>query len=194
VANESLRDFRSFLADFRGLSSLGLKATAVAPFAGIWLKTGLPLPGLMAGLTSLAEFITVMCLFQAMEKSTNPRLKKGMYVGIWFSAASMLGLLIVFVFLTMVPGSGQDRKVKGFVVQPNVAELINGTYTVADALRDTSYDPEKVWTTWSVKTSEILLQLFWLGTFISLASVLTCFSMLERRRLNARSPEKRVRR
>jgi hypothetical protein len=178
----ALGEFRTVLSDFRSLSSLALKGAVVAPLAAMWLKTGLPQSGLMAGLTSLAEFVTIASVFQVCRDWSAAKLKMRMRIfGCWF-ALGLVGFLIGFGVLTTVPGMKQDRVVKGFIVRDDVSKLLSPAYSADDALRDSEYDPNKVWTTFSVLVSGLLLQLSWLSMFTGFAAGLTVVSLLERRR------------
>jgi hypothetical protein len=162
-----LSEFKGVLSDFRQLSSLAVKGVVAVPLADIWLRYGPPPAAGIAILTSAMEFAAIVWVFQAWYQAQERALIFRMSLLSHFSAS---------------PGGGRERVIKGTTVRPEVAVLLGPTYGPEDALRESEYDVEKVWTAPSITIVRTVITLVWVGTFVSLAIYLTVFITLQRRR------------
>jgi hypothetical protein len=182
MPNAALKEFKEVLLDFRQLASLALKGAVAAPLVDLWLRIG-PVPTKpVAVLSSMVEFLAVVWVFQfwrkAGERKLHIRMKAALVV---FALGMVLSLVLLWLF-TVSPGQGRDRVVEGFSVRPDIKPLISDSYTPEQALRESEYDPEKVWTKGSVVTMQTSIITIWMVTFASVAMYLTIFIILQRRR------------
>jgi hypothetical protein len=178
----ALKEFKEVLLDFRQLASLALKGAVAAPLVDLWLRIG-PVPTKpVAVLASLVEFLAVVWVFQfwqnAAERKLHMRMKGALVV---FGLGMVLSLVLLWLF-TVSPGQGRDRVVEGFSVRSDVKQLISDSYPPEQALRESQYDPEKIWTKGSVVMMQTSIIVIWMITFASVATYLTIFIILQRRR------------
>jgi hypothetical protein len=178
----SLAEFRSVFADFRDLSALGLKGIIVAPISAVWLKTGLPLPSVMALATSVLVLVAQVWTFQAWYKLPVPRLRKRIPITAMAVVISLLAFIVLLVLFTVQPVKGEDRVVEGWIVRSNVKPLLNSDYTEENALRDSQYEAKEIWTTFSIGVTTAALQVTWIGAFTAFSAFLSTFIILQRRR------------
>jgi hypothetical protein len=177
-----LAEFRSVFADFRDLSALALKGTIVAPISAVWLKTGLPLPSVMALTTSILVLVAQVWTFQAWYKLPVSRLRKRIPITAMAVVISLLAFILLLVLFTVQPVKGEDRVVEGWVVRSNVKPLLTSDYTAENALRDSQYEAKEVWTTFSIGVTTAALQITWIGAFTAFSAFLSTFIILQRRR------------
>ena len=181
---ESLKEFRSFLADFKTVSSLTLKASVLAPFVNLWARIGPPPTTLVAVLASVTEIIILTAVFQACHHLSVSRIARAMKIAalLFFATASVsFALNQSFVVLG---GKNQQRIITGFKVRANVVELIRKSQyrSTMDAFHDANDDPEQVWTSESTLCMQIVLPLLWIASFGFLAAYLALFVSAERKR------------
>jgi hypothetical protein len=158
MANSGVRQFKSFVADFRSVRSLALKASLAAPLAGIWTKMAPPPALWNSFLSSLAECLILVWAFRFWSDSSSAdhdRRMKCSIVLFCITAMAAIGGLSLF---SVSPGPGRERVVEGFILQPAVRHILSATYTPADALRDSEFDSTAVWTKWSVTLMQVAQQ------------------------------------
>ena len=97
-----------------------------------------------------------------------------------FCIGIVTSLALLWLF-TATPGQGRARVVEGFSVRSDVKPLINSSYTPEQALRESEYDPAKVWTKESLISVQLSIIVIWMATFTFLAVYLTIFIILQRR-------------
>ena len=180
-----MRDFFSFVADFKSVVGLIGKAALIAPFATLLLNIGPPWPGKTSvpALTSLCEVLVLMYVFQfhasLSKKRLNARLRQ------FFLA--VVGTFVVYVFLYSffvidIP-LDSTRDVSGFVVQPRVTQLLTAPgATIDTVLEGMEWDPFRVWEPWTIRVMRVSLLLVWIVFFIGIAGCIAAFAALQRRR------------
>jgi hypothetical protein len=192
MASTGLAEFKEVLADFRQLGSLALKCTVAVPFADLWLKLGPPPARSIAVLTSLLEFLAVVWVFHFWYHVTDNKLNSRMKIALVLFCVGIVGSLFLMNKFTVSPGEGRDRVVEGWIIRPDIEPLIGSSYTPEQALKDSEYDPEKVWTKDSVVVMRTLITVVWIGTFDCLAIYLTVFIIAQRRRSVGSNREPKV--
>ena len=182
MGTTGLSEFKEVLADFQQLGSLALKGVVAAPLADLWLKLGPPPVRPIAVLTSLMEFVTVVWVFQfwysLKERGLNIRMK----LALGFFVLGLVSSLVLLGRFTVSPGEGREKVVEGWSIRPDVRPLLDSSYTAEQALRDSEYDPDRVWTKESVVVVRTSITIVWVATFDCLAVYLTLFLILQRRR------------
>jgi len=191
--SSGLSEFKETLADFRQMGSLALKLAIVAPLADIGLNMGLAPKNSVAILTSLMEFIAIVWVFHFWHDAEARKLNARMKAGLVLFCLGLVGSLVLLERFTVPPGQGRERVIEGISIRPDVRLLLGPSYTAEDALRDSEYDPDKVWTSGSIAALRTVITVIWLFTFVSLAVYLTTFILLQRRRssLEDRNPPPR---
>ena len=182
MAVSQLREFGEVLADFRQLSSVMLKGVFIVPMATIWLNVAPPPVSVTSVSTSTLELLAAIWVFQFWYRTSEPLLERRMKIAILSFALGLICFLFLNQSFVVSPGSGQGRIIEGFNVRPDVAAVLNSNYRVEDALRDSEYDPQKVWTEQSIAIVKNVLLSLWIFTFICLAVSLTIFVVLQKRR------------
>ncbi len=177
-----LSEFTGVLSDFRQLSSLAVKGVVAVPLADIWLRYGPPPAAGIAILTSAMEFAAIVWVFQTWYQAQERVLIFRMRLALICFCISLGASLISLSYLSASPGAGRERVIKGTTVRPDVAVLLGPTYGPEDALRESEYDVEKVWTAPSITIVRTVITVVWVATFVSLAIYLTVFITLQRRR------------
>lgn len=181
MASTGLSEFKAVLSDFSQLSSLAVKGVIIVPLADIWLKFGPPPPKLIAGLTSLMEFLAIVFVFQFWSQISDRKLKLRMKGALGLVILGMIGSYVLLNSLTVAPGQGQERIFKGLTLRSDVKPIITGSYTAEQALRESEYNSQKVWTQDSVVIARTIITVIWVATFVCLAIYLTVFIILQRR-------------
>ena len=188
IGSSGLTEFRETLADFRQLGSLAIKLAIAAPLADIALNLGPAPKNSVAILTSLMEFVAIVWVFHFWHDAEAGKLNVRMKAALAFFCFGLLGSLILVQRFTVLPGQGRERVIEGITLRPDVRLLVGASYTPEDALRDSEYDPDKVWTSGSVGVLRAIVTVVWLLTFVSLAVYLTTFILLQRRRSSQEAP------
>jgi hypothetical protein len=67
------------------------------------------------------------------------------------------------------------RMVGGFVIRPEVAQVLDPGSSVEGALRDSGWNPAQVWTTGSLTAARLSLLATWFAFFLSFAVYLMLF-------------------
>jgi hypothetical protein len=182
MATNGLSEFKEVLTDFRQLGSLALKGAVAAPLADIWLKLGPPPAKAIGVLTALVEFVAVVCVFQFWSKTKERKLSVLMLIALGIFLVGLLSSLVLLQRFTVSPGQGRDRVVEGYSLRPDMKLVVNELYDPEQALRESEYDPDKVWTKESITVIRTLITVTWMATFACFAVYLTAFVILQRRR------------
>ncbi|MFL6447308.1 MAG: hypothetical protein ACJ746_06410 [Bryobacteraceae bacterium] len=177
-----ISEFKEVLADFRQLTSLALKGVIAAPLADMWLKLGPPPAAIVGAITSLLAFTAVVWIFQFWNETEDRTLGMRMKVALYLFCAGMIASLYLLEKFTDSPGQDRERIIEGLSLRPDVAPLINLSYSPQKALRESEYDPEAVWTKESIAFLRTLITVVWVFTFVCLTVYLTIFIVLQRRR------------
>jgi hypothetical protein len=182
MSNAGLSEFKEVLADFRQLSSLALKGVVAAPLVDLWLRLGPPPVKSIAVLTSLMEFLAVVWVFQFLYNDKERKLNVRMKVALGLFCVGIVSSLVLMGKFTVSPGEGQERVIEGWYIRSDIKPLVDSSYTPEQALRDSEYDPDRVWTKESVVVLRTLITIVWIASFNCLAVYLTVFIILQRRR------------
>jgi hypothetical protein len=142
----ALEEFKEVLSDFRQLASLALKGAVAAPLVDIWLRMGPSPTKSVAVLSSLTEFVAVVWVFQSWRDVKDRKLKGWMKAALSLFCVGITGSLILLWSFTVLPGQGRERVVEGFALLPSVKPLISTSYSPKQALRESEYDADKIWT------------------------------------------------
>jgi hypothetical protein len=191
MASSGIRQFKSFVADFRSLRSLALKAAIAAPWAGIWTKLAPPPALWSAFLSSLAECLILVWAFKFWSESTADEHARRMKLSLALLCITALLSIASIQLFSVSPGPGRERVVVGFRLQPPMEKVLSATYTAMDALRDSGFDATAVWTAGSVTLMQVTLNILWVAMFASLSVYLVSFMIGLRngpRRVGKRSP------
>jgi hypothetical protein len=181
-----LQEFKALLSNVKSITSWAVNGIILVPLADVVLKLGPPWPKGVPILTSLAELLVLMCIFQFCFRASRKRLSRCMLIAIFVMCLSFFGYLILVNSFTFSPPSTTARYAKGFSVRSNVKPLINDQYTENDALQDAEYDPKNVWEPWSITTVEVSLLALWLILFGSLSLFVGAFVMFQQRKTSWR--------
>lgn len=176
-----LTEFKNVLTDFGQLNSVALKGAVVLPLADIWLKLGPPPSKAIGGLTALAEFLAVVCVFQFWSRMQDGKLRTRMKISHSLFLVGMASSLLLLSRFSVSPGQDREKVIEGYSLRSDIRPLINDSYPAEQALRDSEYDAEKVWTKGSIAILHLLIIVAWTGTFACFAIYLTTFIVLQRR-------------
>ena len=196
MAKTGLKEFKEVVTDVKSLPSLVVNAAVVAPLADFVLHLGAPWPSGVPVITSLVELITLICIFHFWFKKNQKQLRRLLIIWLILLIVSFFGYLYLFDTYTFVNPSSSKRYAKGYVVNPDVQELIpQHVKTPEEALVMIEYKEEQVWTLASITHIRLLLLFSWLLTFASLVGLIGTFVMAQRRtvvrsRVRRRSPPK----
>jgi hypothetical protein len=182
MATTGLSEFKEVLSDFQQLSSLALKGVVAAPLADILLKLGPPPAKAIGVLTALVEFVAVVGVFQFWSSTKERKLRLRMLMALSIFVVGLVSSLFLLEMFTVSPGQGRDRVVEGYSLRSDIKPILNESYTPEQALRESEYDPEKVWTRGSIALLRALITGTWMATFAGFAVYLTLFIVLQRRR------------
>jgi hypothetical protein len=177
-----LSEFKDVLSDFRQLSSLALKASVAAPLADILLKLGPPPSKAVGVLTSLTEFVAIVWVFQFWSNAPERKLSVRLKIALCLFFVGIVSSLVLLERFTISPGQGRERVIEGLTLRPDVKAVVDASYTPEQALRDSEYDPDKVWTKQSIAVLRTFITVIWMATFACLGIYLTGFIILQRRR------------
>jgi hypothetical protein len=182
MASTGLSEFKEVLTDFQQLGSLALKGAVAAPLADIWLKLGPPPSKVIGVLTALMEFVAVVGVFQFWSNTKALKLRVRMLIALAIFLVGLVSSLVLAEMFTVSPGQGRDRVVEGYSLRPDAKPIVNESYPPEQALRESEYDPDKVWTKESIVVLRTVITATWMATFASFAVYLTVFIILQRRR------------
>jgi hypothetical protein len=181
-APTGLDEFRSVIADYRGVSSWMIGGTVAVPLVDFVLRLGPPWPAGVAVITSVAELLTLIFAFHFWYRQAFKQVTRRMRI----SLAILLICFGVYLYLnsayTFTSPVDGEKFVKGLSIRPDVKPLIRNGYTPDDALKGAEYQAREVWTSSSIDGMRIALLILWLGSFVSLAVFIASFVMYQRRR------------
>lgn len=175
-------EFKEVLTDFQQLGSLALMGAVAAPLADIWLKLGPPPAEVIGVLTALVEFVAVVYVFQFWSNTKERKLRVRMLIALGIFLVGLVSSFGLLQRFTVSPGQGRDRVVEGYSLRSDVKPIVNESYTPEQALRESEYDPDKVWTKESIAVLRALITVTWMSTFAGFAVYLTVFIILQRLR------------
>jgi hypothetical protein len=182
MPNTGLSEFRSVLADFQQFGSLALKGVLVAPIADIWVNLGPPPSKAIGLLTSLSQMVAVIWVFQFWSIGNERALRVRMRVALVVFFVGLVSSLVLLDLYSVSPGQGRERVIEGYALRSDIEPLISSSYTPDQALRESEYDSDKVWTKRSVIVLRTAITAIWMCTFGSFAVYLTTFVILQRRK------------
>lgn len=178
-----LQEFRALLSDFKSLTSLTIGGAIAAPLVDLALKVGPPWPQGVPFISSISELLALIYIFHFWFSKSRKKLKTRMVVFLILCCLSLLMYLVLYSSYTFVSPATSNRYVKGFVLRPEVQELITNEFTEDDALVGAEYDPKEVWKPWSITAMRVAILSFWLMMFVSLSIFIGTFVMVQRSRI-----------
>jgi len=181
MVSTGLAEFKAVLSDFRQLASLALKGAIAAPLADIWLKLGPPPARNIGTLAALLEFLAVIWVFQSWFDANDRSLRLRMNIALGLFVISLASSLILLERFSVSPGEGRERIIEGYSLRPDMKTLVTSSYTAEQALQESEYDPEKVWTKQSIVALRTVISGLWILAFACFAVYLTVFVILQRR-------------
>jgi hypothetical protein len=181
MTSNGLSEFRDVLSDFRQLNSQAVKAVIAIPFADVWLKIGPPPSKAVGAITALTEFLVIIWVFQFWYTATENSLRLRMRAALAMFVICMAGSIFLLQRFSVSPGAGKERVVEGVSLRPDVKPLLSDHYSPEDALRESAYDADQVWTRQSVVLMRLAITSAWVGSFACLAVFLNVFVILQRR-------------
>jgi hypothetical protein len=179
----ALKDFYSFVSDFRGVAALIGKAALVAPFATLLLNIGPPWPAKTAvpALTSLCQVFVLIYIFQFATPLAKKRL--GTRLRLFFGQLVISFVVYVFLYSFFVFDIRltHDRDVKGFVIRPAIAKLVGPQHTLESLLEGAGWDPFNIWESWTIYTARLALLFSWILFFVGIAGCIAVFVTLQKK-------------
>ena len=193
MARTGLEEFREVIADFKSLTSLTVKGAVVAPLADFALHIGAPWPDGVPVITSVLELITLICVFHFWFGKSHKQLTKLIKLFLIIVCVSFFGYLYLSDTYTFRNPASSKRYAKGFIVLPNVQQLIPTEFkTPEEVLQNSEYKEEEVWTAGSITAVRLTLLAVWLTMFGSLSALIATFIMAQRRK-TVNAPRRRSR-
>jgi hypothetical protein len=176
-----LREFSSVIADFRHLSSLAMKGVMITP-AVIGAEQLAPPPGTsLVIVTTLLQFCCAVWIFQFWFSCNTSTLKSVMRIaGVCFVLFAGVCFCLTELYTKKV-GDSATKVVIGYAVKPEIATILSPTFTTTDALRGSQYDPDRVWTRYSLLVMRSSVVGSWIITFLSLTTYFGTFILLQRK-------------
>ena len=179
----ALKNFFSFVSDFKGVAALIGKIALIAPFATLLLNIGPPWPNRTAvpTLTSLCEVFVLIYIFQFFTPLTKRALGKRLRLFFLLLIASFILYLSLYSFFVFnIPGTN-DRDLKGFIVRPEIAEMVGPGRSLEYLLEGAEWEPLNIWESWTIYTTRIALLLSWILFFVGIAGCIAVFVTLQRK-------------
>jgi TctA family transporter len=179
-----LDEFRAALLDYKSISSWAMGGTVAVPLVDYVMRLGPPWPwaGGVPITTSVAELLTLICVFHFWSRSSRKAVSRRMVILIILLVICFGAYLYhnsTFTFFTPVG----EKLVKGFTLRSDEAPLIPSVYPTADdALEGAEYRPDLVWTSSSITAMRLTLLFLWLFSFVSLSAAIASFTLYHRRR------------
>lgn len=193
MAKNGIEEFKEVMTDFRSVTSLVAKGVVAAPFADILLRqfdVGIspPWPPGVLIITSVAELLVLMALFNFFFRSKAKTLDRLMIAALLLLCVTFIGYLLLFSHFTEPHPKTQKLMVLGYEpLNEDVRQAFAEGYTNEQALEENEFTPTKVWTEASITNVRIGLLLAWLVVFITLSTFIGLFVMAQRRKVS-RSP------
>jgi hypothetical protein len=180
-AKSGLGEFRDVISDYKTVGPWAIGGAVFVPLVDYVVKIGPPWPPGLAIITAVAEFLVLLAAFHFGFRSGYKRVSWRIIVGV---------VVLVFFFgpylylsSSFVYSFDNERMVKGFVVRPDVKPLITPDYTADDALADSEYRAETVWTRGSITSMRLILLALWLVGFCGLSLAIASFVIYQRRKV-----------
>lgn len=189
MARNGIDEFKEVMADFRSVTSLAAKGALAAPFADLILRqfdTGVspPWPPGVLVITSVAELLVLMAVFNFFFPSGARTLDRLMIAALVVLCAAFVGYLLLFSNFTHPHPKTQRLLVLGYEpLNEDVRQAFAEGYTNEQALEENEFMPAKVWTERSITHVRIGILLAWLLVFISLSAFIGLFVMAQRRKV-----------
>ena len=177
-----LDDFRDFVSDFNSLSAISAKGAIALPLADLFTNIGPPWPPLLAPITSVIQILVLILVFQLWYDLSETQVKFRIKLG---TAAI---LVFFFLYLALAIGlvidniPGGSRTVEGFIVRPDIQEILGPGFSARQALEATEYNPYEVWTRGSIIASNLSLVGVWIALYSSFTAVAGAFVLYQRNR------------
>ena len=179
-----LKEFWSFVRDFKSVESWVAKSAVAAPLIDLVLNIGSPWPTRI-GVTTLICVIEICILMYAFEfwRRSKPKLRKTM------RASLIVFFLILPVHLSLFSVFVQDnpdmfhRDVIGFRLDPGIEEWSNAQTTPhspGELLTFFERDPMNIWQPWSVHVARLAVLSTWLAFWFFFGSFVAAFVLLRR--------------
>lgn len=181
--NSWLIAFKTYITDIRSLSSLFGKGIFLVPIiTGLIFNLGPPWPAKtgVTFLTTLAEILISMYVFQRAFKAKKDYLSKWLNITIALTVFSLLAYLLTFSFFVRDMPDSDNKDVRGIYYTPQARAVINEQYTEEKALRGAGYEPTVIWVPWTVYLMRVVVIIFWLVFFCSLSSYIALFVLWQR--------------
>jgi hypothetical protein len=177
-----LDEFREFVNDFKSLSALGAKGAIAIPLADLFAQVGPPWPPLLAPMTSVAQLLVLMLIFQLWYGLTVAQITRRIKLGAVAFVILFFLYLALAIWLVIDDLPGGSRTVEGFIVRPDVQEVLGPGFSARQALEAAEYDPQEVWTRGSITAANLLLVGSWLALFSSFTVTAGAFVLHQRKR------------
>jgi len=183
MVKTGLQEFKETVSDFRSVTALALNSSVAAPLVALVMDIGPPWPTGAPIITSFAELIVLITIFHFWYGNSRRRISKRMVMALVVLCVGFVVYMALFDSFTFSPKGSKDKDVRGFVVQEEVRKVLSAEHITADdALRESEYDPNRVWEPWSVTTIRIAILTSWLILFVSLSVFVGTFVMYQRKR------------
>lgn len=188
MAKNGIEEFKEVMADFRGVTSLLAKGAVAAPFADIILRQfdtslGPPWPPGVLIITSVAELLILMCVFNFFFKAKAKTLDKLIVGALVALCITFVGYLLLFSHFTEPHPKTHKLMVLGYEpVSEDMRQAFAEGYTNNQALEENEYTPARIWTERSITNIRVGILLLWLVAFISLSAFIGLFVIAQRRK------------
>ncbi len=173
--------FTEVLRNLAKVSKLALGAGLAAPFAAAFVDIAPPWPRGVLFMTTLVEFLVLVCAFQFFPSLTRKRTNRIMAISLAFLVILVLTYLYLFSRYTYEVPSNQPRQAKGLVYTEE-ARLVLGRQTLTGdeaLLRSAEYKASRIWKEWSIDLVLLMLLLLWCLAFSTMAFFLSVFVLFQ---------------
>lgn len=175
------------MADFKSLAALATKGAVAVHFADLVLRqfdTGIspPWPPGVLAITSIAELLTLIFIFNFFFKSTRKALNRLMLALLMILCVSFVGYLYLFSTYTQNIRNKPVSDLLGYEpLNTDIKQVLAEGYTKEQILEENEFSPEKIWTQISITLIRIGILLVWLLLFVSFSSFVGFFVVSQRR-------------
>ena len=188
MARNGIEEFKEVMTDFRSVNSLVAKGAVAAPFADVIIRqfdTSIspPWPSGVLIITSIAELLVLMLIFNFFFRRKANTLDRLMVVSLVVLCLTFFGYMLLFSHFTEPHPKSHKLLVIGYEpVSQEMRQAFAEGYTNDQALEENEYVPAKIWTERSITSVRIWILLAWLVAFSSLSSFMGLFVMAQRRK------------
>jgi hypothetical protein len=177
----ALDRFFSFVSDFKGVAALAAKLALIAPFATLVLNIGPPWPTATAvpTLTALSELFVLIYIFQFYSTISTRRLGNRLRLFFLQLIASFVVYVSLYSFFVFDVPLTHERDVKGFIVQPAIAQMVGPGRGLEKLLEGAEWDPFNIWQGWSIYATRVTLLLSWIFFFVGIAGCIAVFVTMQ---------------